>query len=200
MNLQGLKWNAFSVTPGTSVYGQITPPSFVVNKITTKMGAAQSGISQMILTVASGVLPAWAVPGAGVNVNITKAGVTSACAWTIRDVTATTVTLAAPVDSDQVFTATYTNASLDAVAGSVVNTVTLVIQCQKAIFNCPTGSAASTNVAPVADSNGANAPYVFTLAAGTTTYELDAPVGAKFDLADFWIYSTGSSALNIMFL
>lgn len=75
--------------------------------------------------------------------------------------------------------------------------VNLVIQCQKAMFSAASGNAI---IAPVVDANG-NAPYSVTIAAGGPEYEITAPPGCKFDLADWQVKQSGGAAtLAVRFL
>ena len=77
-----------------------------------------------------------------------------------------TITLSMGQNLQQAFTKSLANVALDAIAGTVVNSITLIIQCQKAMFQVQTGQAANINLAPVADATGANPPYFVTVAAG----------------------------------
>ncbi len=203
LGLQGLIWSAFTVATSAAAFVKIAPPSFTVDKITTALGAASAGLSKVVLTVASaGILPAWAVPGAAVNVNVTKGGVPLVFGAVVKDIAAngTTITFAMSAIGGQSLSTAFTNASLDAIAGAVVNTVTLNIQCQKAMFSLPSTAANNVNIAPAADANGANAPYSATLTPGSE-YEVTAPFGSKFDLADWWVQSAGGTpSLTIRFL
>jgi hypothetical protein len=202
LGLQGLVWNSFGVAAAATAYAQIGNPNFTVDKITTILGASPGGLSQMILTVAGGgIAPAWAIPGAAVTVNVTKGGITAAFSTIIRDVSASgkTITFAMNPLSGNTFSTAYTAAALDAIAGSVVNTITLTIEAQIAVFSSPGGGVAIL-VAPAADANGANSPYFYSIAAGAE-YTVQAPTGSKFDLASWWIKSASATpTLGIRFI
>jgi hypothetical protein len=210
--LQGLTWNAFTATPAsTTSFAQITPPSFVCNKLTTTLVGQATAGATFTLTAALGILPAWAIPGAHVAVNVTLGGIFYKFSALIRDTVPSSGLVTFVLGSQNgnpslilgkntagVVTP-FTNQNLDSIGGNVVNTVTLNAQCQKAMFQVPSGNAVI--LAPVADANGVNAPYSVTLAAGGNEYEITAPTGAKFNLADFWIMGSGGlSPVTIRFL
>ena len=204
--LQGLRWNAFSAATASSNYAQIPRPSFVVDHITTTAGfsgggSAKNSISSITLTAASaGTVPAWCFPGAAVNVNVTLSGAPFIWGAVVKDVAAngTTVTLTDDPRKNSNLSTTLANVALDAIAGSVVNTVTLNTQCQKVMLSQPTRSGAIT-LAPAADAAG-SAFYSITLAVGGAEYEVTAPIGAKFDICDWWFKSAAAQTLTVRFL
>jgi hypothetical protein len=201
LGLQGLVWNSFSAATTNSAYAKIAPPSQVVTNLTTVLGASKAGASQLILGVSSGVLPAWIIPGAAVAINVTYGGISYIFGQVVREVTATTLTLAMNPMSDTTFSTALANVSLDAVGGAVVNTVTLIIQAQKAMFSVLSGAGGNVNLAPVADSNGANPGYFVTITAGGSEYEVTAQPGSKFDIGAWWAQSSaGTVNLTCRFL
>ena len=197
--LQILRYNGFSTTvPGTT-YTQIAPPSFVVTNLSgTQPTAYQSVVQTYTATIGSGVLPAWCIPGAPVYINVTYNGMTYTWATVIKDIdtTAGHFFTFCNADNQTVINSTFSWA-LDAVAGSVVNSVTLCTVCQKAMLQVPAGSA-NVTISPVADFNGANPGYPTLLTAGGPEYELVQPTGSKFDITDWYAASaTDTATLNI---
>jgi len=81
-----------------------------------------------------------------------------------------------------------------------VNSITLVIQAQKIMFGVAAGQSNAISIAPVADAAGA-APVSDSLAVGGAEYEITAPTGSKFDIADWWAKSAGGTpSLSIRFI
>ncbi len=197
LGLQSLRWNGISVVAGAA-YAAITPPSFTVDKITTVRGAGQGAQTSIVrLTVAAaGTVPAWLFPGVAVGIDITVAGVTLRFSGTVRDV-ATDGTALDLVSNEQI-TSLYAAQALDAIAGAVVNSVTLRMQCQKAMLTLPAG-AVSVLFSPNAKADG-TVLWSQTIAA-SQEYEITAPIGSKFNLADYYIKSAGADqALLIRFI
>ena len=214
--LTGLIWNAVSIA--TAVNGgnftKIAAPSFTVDKITTYQNRPQASqwpataagpnlINQIVLTVASGgICPAWCIPGAAVKVNVTIGGIPVVFSTVIRDVSSDgkKITFAMTQGLSNTLTQTFNAAALDAIAAGIVNSITLIMEFQKAMFTVPAGAGNSVLIAPTADANGANAPWFQTLTPGGSEYEITAPTGAKFDLADWWLQAVaGTPNISIRF-
>lgn len=202
--LQGLFFNAFQSATQSASYQPIAAPSFTVDKITSIMGAAAAGASQVILTVASGgIAPAWARPGAAVNVNVTYQARALVYSSVIREVSSDgkTITFVFNPLSENTLSVPLAAVSLDAIAGSVVNNITLNVQAQRVIFSLPTGSAANVTIAPAVDAAGANPPWSHLITVGDPDYAVDAPVGSKINIADWYAKSASvTPALQIRFI
>jgi hypothetical protein len=201
LGLTNLRWNGVAISVGTAALAALTLPSFVVNKISSVLGAQGVAASQFTLTIAAGVVPSWAQPGAGVAVNVTIGGIPILLGGVIKDITSTTIVISPAGTDGRSITTAWTNQSLDAVAGSVVNTVTLNMICQRAFFYLPSTATQNVNLAAVADSNGANPGFQYAITPGDAPFELEAPVGAKFDLSDLFFQAvTSSQTLQILFM
>lgn len=210
LGLTALRWNAFIMAATSAKLIPIVPPSFVVAQITTTLGAEGMAVAQYKFIVngsrsSPAVIPAWCVPGAGVSINVTVGGVPIVFSGIVKDIDTTSglYFTISPSSNQQAMSITtaWTNQNLDAIATGIVNSVTLLIQCQKAMLSVASNAGGNVTIAPVADVNGANPNYTVTLTAGGSEYEITAPFGAKFDLADWFVQSSASTVnLQIRFL
>ena len=204
--LQYLKYNAFTMSGiGASKYVPIAQPSFVVGFLTCAPPTGyQASCQTFKLTLpANATLPSWCIPGVPVAINVTINGMTYI--WTpivgsIDTANGTFLTFNNAAQQQSVITQAFSNQALDSISGTVVNSVTLCTQCQKAMLQVPAGSP-SVNISPTADVNGANPGYVTTLTAGGGEYELLMPTGSKFDISDWYVQAASAGgSLNIRIL
>jgi hypothetical protein len=210
--IQPLTWNAVALTTTSASYVSLaslatfTPNTLAVISQTT----SYYGYFLYRFAVTSGVLPAWIINGAAISVaaSVTISGksYTVSSEYIIQnvdsnglyfDVARPKVGASDAVELNTAFAAT----ALDNGSGNVITPlVTLIMQAQKAMFQCTNGS---VSIAPVVDHSG-NAPYsipLVPLATPGQEYEVTAQVASKFDLKDWYVKSTnaGSSTLAIRF-
>lgn len=203
--LTPLRWLAFTQAAGNN----FTPlaASFTPNTVTAvaQEGGAYPGFAYQFGV--AGTLPAWVQPGVGVNVqaSVTVSGSSlnlSSC-FIVKSVDPNgsyfVVNAPSPFGArDAVaITTALSQTNLDNGAGQVpAPTVSLIMQAQKVMFGATGGA---VTVAPVVDAAG-NAPDAETVAPGGGQYEVTAPPGFKFDLADWSVKSTAGGTLYARFI
>jgi hypothetical protein len=166
-------------------------------------------------SVAAGTLPAWVQPGTALKIaaSVTlpnNATVPVNESFTVSDfyVVVALDPLGTYFDANapragsgfdaSAITQLVAQTALDNGAGNVPTPlVNLLIQAQKVMFSASVGSVI---LAPSVTPAGV-APYSITVTAGQGEYEADAPLGAKFDLADWQVKQGGAgSTLTVRFL
>lgn len=204
--LTPLSWNSFSQA-GTGSYVSLSA-LFVPATITVapQEGSGRYPNFYYQFGVSAGVIPAWIKPGVGVSVvaSVTIGGVSydvsnAYIVKSIDTVNGAYFIVNAPSPSGGrnavALTQSVSSTNLDNTSGAQPNpAVSLIMQAQKAMFGASVGS---VTIAPVVDHNG-GAPNSEVLTSGQAEYEVDAPTGAKFDLAD-WSF-TGTGTLYVRFL
>jgi hypothetical protein len=213
LGLTPLQWNAFSQV-ATGTYSPLSAsftPGYV--QVLNEANGSNYPCFFYRFYVASGNLPAWIQPGAGLKIaaSVTVTGTGTGMSAVSQNLTDTYVV--ADVDAagqyfdatairshgsrDAVaFTSALAKTALDSGSGAVTTPlVTLVIQCQQVVM---VATAGTVNVAPVVDHAG-NAPYSVALTPGGGQFSISAQPGSKFDLEDWQIQTGTSGTISVLF-
>jgi hypothetical protein len=200
--LTPLRWNAFS----QAATGNFAPlaVSFMPAQVTVfaQQGAGRyPSFAYQFNVYAGSPLPPWVQAGTGVLVNasvtVNGKSINLSSHYIVKnaDPMGNFFVVNAPSPSGSrdagAFTQPLAQTNLDNGAA-----VSLVMQAQKAMFGCSNGSVV---IAPVVDAAG-NAPDGETITAGQAEYEITAPTGCKFDLADWQVRSDNGGTLFVRFL
>lgn len=204
--LTPLRWNAFAQT-ATGAYAPLAA-SFTPNNLTVY---AQEGAGKYpgfaYQFGVTGALPPWVQTGAGIwvkaSVTLSGTSLNLSSYYIVKSVDAAgtyfVVNAPSPLGARDVtaINRPLAQTNLDNGSGVVPAPLgSLVLQCQKAEFTCTTGSVV---IASVVDAAG-NAPDAETLTAGQGQYEIAAPTGIKFDLADWRVKTAAAGTLCVRFI
>lgn len=206
--LQSLRFVSFSQA-ATSSYVALGASFIPVNitVIQQDVGSGNAGYASYLYQFDMGgsvVLPAWAQQGIGIRIiaSVTISGISYDVSgfYIIENRAANGQSIQLRVQSGRgnagSLTSALTQTALDTSGGKQNSpTATLITQFQKAMFQA---SAGSVLLAPSVDEAG-NAPYSVTVTTTSGEYEITAPVGAKFDLADWQIKQSGSGTMTVRF-
>jgi hypothetical protein len=207
LSLQSLRFVSFSqAATGSfvSLGANFTPVNITVLQ---DNGTGKYGGFYYQFDVASAVLPEWVQPGVGLKIvaSVTISGTSyDVSGYYIVDALDPSghyfqVRNPSGRNNAASFTQTLVQTALDSGSGAEgTPLVSLITQFQKAMFQA---SAGTVLLAPSVDASG-NAPYSISLtplSGSGAEYEITAPWGAKFDLADWSIKESGSGTLTVRF-
>jgi len=218
MNLPVLRSNSFQLTVGTTTFTAITPPSVVIQKLTTLQTGGVTPVNPAMIQTAGagtngGVLPA----NSQINAfRLFFAGGTVAPSWlkvgsavkfvanTSAGYRVNTFGQISNVASDGTYVdLPVSNCALSGAltADVLTNTplLTLTIQAQKIIFSTPTSNTAVVTITDGVDVNGV-CGWSQDIPVGSSGFVLDAPSGAKLTVADYFVKAASSQILLIKFL
>ena len=196
-----LAFNGFTATiPGQAAYSQLTMPSWTLAKISTAAGTGNFpavATMRFYTTAQAATLPAWLQPGCAVKIAAVYSGADVGGSYTVRAVDPNgTWFEVVPRAHARLVTAVASPTALDAGSWSA----TLIAICQKAMIVVPSSAGSAVNMSPNAMFNGTAPGQVTPLPNNGTEYELMAPGGAKFDLADLWFQAGSQSSVQIRFI
>jgi hypothetical protein len=205
LNIAALRWNSFQQAAGANyaaISATLTPSAVqVINNAGT--GYYPSMVYRFYV---AGTLPGWIQPGVGViiaaSVTVSGNSIKLSDDYVVKavDPSGTYFDVNAPRPNGSrdaaAFTATLAKTNLDTGSGGTVTPlVTLVAQCQKAMFKAASGTVIIAPTVAV----GAAGDYEITLT-GTSEYEVTAQPGSKFDLSDWSVKQSGAGTLAVRFL
>lgn len=218
------RWNSFSQV-ATATYAPLTASFTPVNlQVIDQNASVPQGTAYpnkyasygYRFSVAAGALPDWVQPGTPLKIAASVTLPNNAVTPVNESITVSDFYVVVALDPNGTYfdvnaprphgggdaasiTQLVAQTALDSGSGNIpAPLVTLVMQAQKAMFSATTGTVV---LAPSVDHSG-NAPYSVTLvnANPNPEYEITAPAGSKYDLADYQVKFLGIGTLAVRFV